>query len=63
LEEFKKTEKAVLFATDSFWEGVDVKGESLQSVILTKLPFQVPTEPIVEARMEKIRKDGGATLL
>jgi len=59
LEEFKKTEKAVLFATDSFWEGVDVKGESLQSVILTKLPFQVPTEPIVEARMEKIRKDGG----
>ncbi|MBN2433251.1 MAG: DEAD/DEAH box helicase family protein [Acidobacteria bacterium] len=59
LDEFRKSPRCVLFATDSFWEGVDVRGDALQCVILTKLPFQVPSEPIVEARVEKIRRDGG----
>ncbi|MBP7866954.1 MAG: DEAD/DEAH box helicase [Acidobacteria bacterium] len=59
LEDFKALPKAVLFAVDSFWEGVDVKGRALRSVIIVKLPFQVPTEPLVEARLEKIKRDGG----
>ncbi len=59
LEAFKSQPRAVLFATDSFWEGVDVRGEALQCVIITKLPFHVPTEPIVEARLEQIQAAGG----
>lgn len=59
LEMFRKDVNSVLFATDSFWEGVDVEGEALECVILAKLPFRVPTEPVVEARAEKIEKDGG----
>jgi len=59
LDDFRKSPRPVLFATDSFWEGVDVRGDALQCVILTKLPFQVPSEPIVEARVEKIRREGG----
>ncbi|MDR4507241.1 MAG: DEAD/DEAH box helicase family protein [Candidatus Brocadiaceae bacterium] len=59
LESFKKDISSVLFATDSFWEGIDVKGESLQCVILTRLPFRVPTEPILEARAEAIESAGG----
>ena len=54
LEMFRKDVNSVLFATDSFWEGVDVEGEALECVILAKLPFRVPTEPVVEARAEKI---------
>ena len=50
---------SVLFATDSFWEGVDVPGESLKVVIICKLPFRVPTDPIVKARMERIEARGG----
>ena len=49
----------MLFATDSFWEGIDVKGDALECVILTRLPFKVPTEPIIEARAEAIEKAGG----
>jgi len=45
--------------TDSFWEGVDVHGDALESVIITKLPFKVPTEPVLEARVEAIQKRGG----
>jgi ATP-dependent DNA helicase DinG len=56
---FRKTPHSVLFATNSFWEGVDVIGKALQLVIITKLPFQVPNEPIVEARYEAIERSGG----
>ena len=59
LETFKKDKTSVLFATDSFWEGIDVKGDALECVILTRLPFKVPTEPIIEARAEAIEKSGG----
>jgi len=60
LERFRSDTSSVLFATDSFWEGVDVAGESLQCVILTKLPFRVPTEPIFQARAEQIDEAGGS---
>lgn len=57
LDEFKKHNNAVLLGTSSFWEGIDVQGESLSLLILFKLPFQVPTEPIVEAYIEKLESD------
>ncbi|MFP6581966.1 MAG: helicase C-terminal domain-containing protein [Candidatus Hydrogenedentota bacterium] len=60
LERFRADSSSVLFATDSFWEGVDVAGQSLQCVILHKLPFRVPTEPIFQARAERIDKEGGS---
>ena len=63
LERFKDDKTSVLFATDSFWEGVDVHGESLEMVIITKLPFRVPSEPIVEARVEAIERRGGNAFL
>ncbi len=50
---------SVLFATDSFWEGVDVPGRALEQVIITRLPFKVPTEPVLEARAEAIEQAGG----
>src|SRR5215467_6191368 len=59
LEEFKMTPNAVLFATSSFWQGVDVKGEALSAVIIDKLPFQVPTDPLVAARSAHIQREGG----
>jgi ATP-dependent DNA helicase DinG len=59
LEEFKITPNAVLFATSSFWQGVDVKGEALSAVIIDKLPFQVPTDPLVAARSAHIQREGG----
>ena len=59
LAHFRKDHNAVLFGTDSFWEGVDVKGEALRMVIIARLPFQVPTEPVQQARSEKIEADGG----
>lgn len=52
LESFKSTERAVLLGTKSFWEGVDVPGEALQVVVITKLPFDVPTDPLIAARSE-----------
>lgn len=63
LEQFRKTENAVLFATSSFWQGVDVKGEQLSCVIIDKLPFAVPTDPIIEARMDFIKEKGGDPFL
>lgn len=63
LNNFKKQDRSVLFGTDSFWEGVDVAGEALRCVIIVKLPFQVPSEPIVEARTNSILKRGGNPFL
>jgi ATP-dependent DNA helicase DinG len=59
LERFRKTPNAVLFATSSFWQGVDVRGEQLSCVIIDKLPFAVPTDPIVAARTRFIDENGG----
>lgn len=59
LEDFKKYPAAALFGTDSFWEGVDVMGEALSNVIITKLPFSVPDDPVIEARQEEIEASGG----
>jgi ATP-dependent DNA helicase DinG len=59
LEEFRITPHAVLFATASFWQGVDVKGEALSAVIIDKLPFQVPSDPLVAARTAHIQRHGG----
>jgi ATP-dependent DNA helicase DinG len=59
LEEFRSTPHAVLFATSSFWQGVDVPGEQLSCVIIDKLPFAVPNDPVVNARIESIRRAGG----
>lgn len=59
LSRFRKERNAVLFGTDSFWEGVDVKGRALELVIITRLPFKVPTDPVLEARAELISAQGG----
>lgn len=54
IEEFKNVDKSVLVATDSFWEGIDVKGDKLKNVIIVKLPFQAPDDPINEAIIENL---------
>ncbi len=59
LNRFVADPRAVLFATDSFWEGVDVRGDALRCVMITRLPFRVPTEPIEQARVETIEARGG----
>jgi ATP-dependent DNA helicase DinG len=59
IERFKKEPAGVLFGLDSFWMGVDVRGEALSNVILTRLPFAVPDEPVVKARMDRITEQGG----
>ena len=58
LNAFRENTDSVLFATDSFWEGIDAPGKSLELVVLTRLPFRVPTDPIMEARAEAIEQRG-----
>ena len=58
IKEFKESKNPILFGTTSFWEGVDVQGENLSNVIITKLPFLVPTDPIVSAISKKIEEEG-----
>ncbi len=63
LDRFRRTDAAVLLGTDSFWEGVDVPGKALEVVILVKLPFAVPTEPLVQARAERLEEAGRNSFL
>jgi ATP-dependent DNA helicase DinG len=61
LKKFRSTPNAVLFATSSFWQGVDVRGEQLSCVIIDKLPFAVPSDPIIAARQRFIEDQGGSS--
>ena len=63
LDRFRRTDATVLLGTDSFWEGVDVPGEALEVVILVKLPFAVPSEPLVQARVERMEEAGRNSFL
>ncbi len=59
LQRFRETDRSVLFATYSFWEGIDISGDALRCVVIVKLPFKVPSEPLIQARTESIAEKGG----
>jgi Rad3-related DNA helicase len=59
INQFREDRNSILFGTDSFWEGVDVPGDALEMLIITKLPFDVPSEPLIAAKLEKIKQAGG----
>ena len=63
LQAFKDEKESVLFATDSFWQGVDVPGDSLMQVIIVKLPFTVPNDPVFTARSDAIKARGGNSFM
>lgn len=63
ISRFKTTPRSILFGTDSFWEGVDVAGDALRCVIIVKLPFKVPSEPLIQAKTEAILSKGGEPFL
>ncbi len=63
LAKFKNNLGSILFGVDSFWQGIDVQGNALSNVIITKLPFAVPDSPVIEARIEEIQKRGGDAFL
>jgi ATP-dependent DNA helicase DinG len=63
VERFRATPGAVLFATSSFWQGIDVQGEQLSCVIIDRLPFAVPSDPIIAARAEAVEQSGGNAFL
>jgi len=63
INQFREYKDSILFGTDSFWEGVDVPGEALELLLITKLPFDVPSEPIIAAKLDQIKKLGGNPFL
>jgi ATP-dependent DNA helicase DinG len=60
VEMFKSDVDSVIFGADTFWQGVDVPGDTLSNVIITRLPFAVPSHPLLEARLDFIRSQGGS---
>jgi len=63
LKRFRKETGSVLFGTDSFWEGVDVPGDALEIVVIVRLPFAVPSDPVIQAQMEEVEKTGGNSFM
>ena len=63
INQFREYKDSILFGTDSFWEGIDVPGEALELLVITKLPFDVPSEPLIAAKMDQIKKRGGNPFL